>query len=107
MKEAAKSNCHMLTLSNLEFDRVQTASMPAAAHPHYILPVKGLEILAFVLGLFRWSASHGPATPRFASGFIAHVQQLFSKGQLVPVVSLAVSAAQVVQDGGAGARGEG
>ena len=46
-----KTNCHVLTVSNAERNRVTTASMPAAARQYYILHVKDLRMLACFLTL--------------------------------------------------------
>jgi hypothetical protein len=56
---AARSNCHMLTLSSLATGRVKAASIPAAARPHCTLHARGFGNAGFVLGLCRWSANFG------------------------------------------------
>ena len=45
MRWATRPNCQPLTLSHLEFDRVLTVSMPAAARPHCILTARNSETL--------------------------------------------------------------
>jgi hypothetical protein len=54
-----KLNCHFLTLSLRTSVNVPTGSMPAAVRLHYILCARDLIILAFGLGLCRWSANCG------------------------------------------------
>ena len=56
---ARGSKCHTFTVSPLEPGRAPTASMPAAARPHFILGARDLEIMALGLGRCRWSANLG------------------------------------------------
>jgi hypothetical protein len=78
MRGNFRSDCHMLKLSLGTHGNTPTASMPTAARPHYILHIKDLQMLAFVLAMYRWSANFGRLS--VIHHRIAHISRFLGMG---------------------------